>query len=402
MSFSVEFFKKNRDKLLDKIEDGIIVIGANGLLERSNDVAFPFRQDSTFWYLTGIQQPDFVLVIVPGETSFLVCPPRTAIQEIFDGAHDFKEIKKQSGIERIFDYKNGWEEIVAHALKASKVYTQLSRHHQTDIYENASKVALKKALKEKTGTEKLTSIMPQVAELRMIKQANEIQAIQKAVDISIDSFRAVMMSNWQKKFTNEASIANEFRYKFGNAQADVAYQPIVAAGKNACTLHYIDNNKNIKPSDTLLIDAGAEYNMYAADITRVYTPTKLNKRQLSVLEAVQETNQFAQNLIKPGVLLKDIEEQVEARLGRFLKNAGLITSQDHSSIRKYYPHSFSHHLGLDVHDVADYTRPLERNMVITVEPGLYIPEWNLGIRLEDDVVVTESGSKNMSARLPYC
>ena len=176
-----------------------------------------------------------------------------------------------------------------------------------------------------------------------------------------------------------------------------AFEPIVASGNNACTIHYVKNDSTIAKNFPLLVDTGAEFMNYAADISRTYLPANAPTRQKERYLAVREVADFARSIMKPGMLMRDIEQQVEKRMGEVLIELGLIKINETKEVRKYYPHAVSHHLGLDVHDLADYSVPLAENMVITVEPGIYIKQEGIGIRIEDDVLITNTGNKLLSA-----
>lgn len=399
VSFTADFFTNNRKKLKENIS-GITVVPGNGQLQRSGDTAYAFRQDSNFWYLTSIQEPDFVLVIA-GLEEFIILPKRTAIQEVFDGSFDLDELKQTSGIKRFFGNKEGWQRLEELAV-SQKVYmpTIEEQNLSNDIYINYAKTKTLTKIADLVGKDNIKNVSKHLTKLRMIKQTSEIKAIQKSIDISTKAFSKIMKEGWIKKYKNEADIAAEFTYEFCKVGAEHAYLPIVASGKNACTLHYIKNNQPIEQDKPLLIDAGAEKGMYASDITRVFAPEKYTHKQKRVYQAVKEANKKAIDMVEPGATLKDIELATEKFLGEFLFAEKYISSKERRDIRKYYPHSVSHHLGLDVHDVADYEKPLDEGMVITIEPGLYIPEIGVGIRIEDDILVTKKSNENLTASLP--
>lgn len=178
------------------------------------------------------------------------------------------------------------------------------------------------------------------------------------------------------------------------------FSPIVSAGERACVLHQNENNGEIGAKDLITVDIGAEVDNYSADITRTYSQSKPSKRQKAVHAAVEAVQDYAFSLVKPGVLLKENEALIEHYMGEKLRELGLIKTIDRDSVRTYFPHSTSHFLGLDVHDTGDYSRPLESGMVITIEPGIYIPQEGIGVRIEDDVLVTSKGYKILSGRLP--
>lgn len=233
----------------------------------------------------------------------------------------------------------------------------------------------------------------------MVKQPVELELLQQAIDITADTLLRLKKKGWQK-FAYEHEVEAAITANFRSSGSTHAYQPIVAAGKNACTLHYVHNNDAIEEGSLLLLDVGAEVHNYAADITRTYIVGEPTKRQQQVLDAVLDVHLFACDFLKPGILIRDYEESVQQYMGEKLRELGLIKSIEQSTVRHYYPHATSHFLGLDVHDVADYERPLEPGMVLTVEPGIYIPEEGIGIRIEDDVLIEENGIRVLSDKLP--
>lgn len=399
--FLSEFFVRNRQRLLEELDSNLIVLAANGLLQRSADTTFPFRQDSNFWYLTGIDEPDYVLV-VNGSSTFLIVPKRGEHRDQWDGAIDKKALKARSGITEIEEYHEGWVRLDLLIKKYKKVHSLVPAESYIDtfgFYTNPARGELVDHLKKHRKIE-LVDIRKNLARMRQIKQPEELQAIQAAINITAASLKKV-----QKKlasYAHEHEITADLTREFIRQGADGhAYQPIVASGRNAATIHYIANNQPINKGDLLLFDVGAEVGNYSADITRTYSAGKPTKRQRQVHAAVMRMHDAAMKRLKPGVNIREYEKQMDKLMARELKKLGLLDDlEDKKKLKKYYPHLASHFLGLDVHDAADYDRPLAPGMVLTVEPGIYIPEENIGIRVEDDVLVTESGLKILTVALP--
>jgi Xaa-Pro aminopeptidase len=397
--FTSDFFVANRKRLRESIgDDNPIIVTAHANVQRSGDVAYQFRQDSNFWYLTGITIPDIVLVM--SQDDFLILPERDAVLDTFEGAIDSVELQRESGITKVYNYHEGWEKLIT-LLKTSKhvnapLYKSYDDHHK--LFLNPAKSQLIRRLK-KLSVE-VNDIRKHLVHMRMIKQPLEIAAIKQAVDITIDAFLNVFQSGWVQNHPNERSIQAAVEYKFAASGCQPAYPSIVAGGNRACTLHYTANDHDIDRDELLLIDAGAEYNNYAADITRVYTARKMTTSQQEVYRAVKDAQAFVIDQLKPGVDLKGMQTKVSRHIGKFLKARHLITSLKPEQVYKYYPHAISHHLGLDVHDVADYSQPLQAGMVITVEPGIYIKEEAIGVRIEDDILITKNGAEVLSRRLP--
>jgi Xaa-Pro aminopeptidase len=229
----------------------------------------------------------------------------------------------------------------------------------------------------------------------MIKQPPELVALQQAIDITSKSLNDALAAGKEYEFEYqlEASIAHGFRYRGAHGHS---FEPIVAGGKNACTLHNVKNRSPLHQQTLVVCDVGAEVSHYAADITRTISVGKPTTRQKAVYAAVLSVQEYALGLLKPGVSLKKYEQQVVKRMGEELKRLGLIKRADSKNIRQYFPHATSHFLGLNVHDVGDYQLPLEAGIVLTCEPGIYIPEEGIGVRLEDDVLITSEGNRVLS------
>jgi Xaa-Pro aminopeptidase len=399
---NVSFFKENRERLRTLFTGTApIVITANGLLQRNNDTNYPFRQDSTFWYLTGLNEPDLVLVMDKGK-EYLIAPERDEHRAAFDGAIDYSELTTQSGIEQVLDTQTGWKQLGSRIKRVKHIATlaaPASYVVQHGLYTNPSRARLIEAIKTYNDAIELLDLRPHVTRMRMIKQSTEIDAIQQAIDLTAQTLSKLQKRGWDK-FAHEYEVEAVITGAFRKANANHAYQPIVAAGANACTLHYIQNSGAINEGSLLLLDVGAEVNNYAADITRTYAVGEPTKRQQQVFDSVLAVQEFATASLKIGTDMKQYEESIVQFMGEKLRELGLIKSIEEETVRKYYPHATSHFLGLDVHDIADYERPLEAGTVLTVEPGIYIPEEGIGIRIEDNILMEADGPQVLSSKLP--
>lgn len=396
------FFVANRERLRTMFSGTApIVLTANGLLQRNSDTTYPFRQDSTFWYLTGINEPDVILVMDKTK-DYLIIPGRDEHRVAFDGAIEDASLSNISGIETIYSEKIGWKHLgskikrVKHVATLAAPSSYVSYH---GMYTNPARARLLEQLKEHNEGLELLDLRPHIVRMRMIKQPFEIEAIQQAIDLTVGAIQKAKKKGWHT-YTNEYEIEASIDAYFRSHGVTHAYQPIIANGKNACTLHYIDNNSAIQSGTQLLLDVGAEVHNYAADITRTYFVGEPDKRYRQVYDAVLEVHQFAIDMIKSGMMMREYENKIQQFMGEKLRELGLIKSISDENVRHYYPHSTSHFLGLDVHDIADYDRPLEPGVVLTVEPGIYIPEEGIGIRIEDDVHLTESGLTVLTDKLP--
>jgi len=402
--FTSEFFAGNRRRLKELFTGTApIIMTANGLTQRGGDSSYGFAQDASFWYLTGLDEPDLVLVM-DRDREYLIAPELSDYQRAFDGAAPAETLARRSGITKIYDHKEGWQQLGGRVKKVKHVATLApppAYVEQYGLYTNPARAALVAELKTYNAELQLLDLGSHVARLRMVKQPAELAAIQAAIDITIaslkDAFRPAKRGKYAAEYELEAEIGYGFRKR---GAAGHAFAPIVAGGERACTLHNVANDAPLSADELIVVDVGAEADHYAADITRTISLAPPSRRQQAVYAAVLEAQEYAMGLLKPGVLMRQYEHQVELFLGEKLRELGLIKSITHEKVRHYCPHATSHFLGLNVHDVGDYDRPLEPGVVLTVEPGIYIPEESLGVRIEDDVLVTDQGVENLSRRLP--
>lgn len=396
------FFAGNRQRLRDLIpSDAVCVIAAQSLLQRSGDTTYPFRQDSNFFYLTGIDEPDVVLVMC-GDEEFLILPKRSEAETIFGGEINCDEIAKISNIRSIYDQKEGWDKYNKLQQSRKTVYTVGAAPskvlHTDSFFTNPARRNLIQKLRRLHKAIQVEDIRVQLMQLRMIKQPEEIAAIKAAIDVTKHGFDAVLRGLTEG--THERFLESIYDSEFKQRGAMHAYQPIIASGKNACMLHYIKNNQTVKSGDGVLLDVGAEVNNYSADISRTYFVGQISERKQQVYEAVVDAQQRAISLLKPGLAWKDWSLAVNQIIGEKLVALKLIQSVADQAVRQYFPHGIGHSLGLDVHDVCDY-KTIQQGMVITVEPGIYIQREGIGVRIEDDVLITGSGAENLSAHIAY-
>ncbi|CAN5177476.1 aminopeptidase P family protein [soil metagenome] len=399
--FSADFFAANRRRLQSVLPaDATIVVTANGLIQRGADSPFAFAQDANFWYLTGIDEPDVTLVI-DGQREFLLAPVREGARATFDGALDQEELIRVSGVSEVLNEAAGWKRVDEVLKKSGRVATLAaapSYIEQYGMYSNPSRLRLQERLHKHVAELEIIDIRIELARLRMIKQLPEIAAIQKAIDITAASLKDAFKgerTRFKYEYELEAAVAAGFRSR---GAVGHSFEPIVAGGQRACTLHNVANQSRLKADEIVVVDVGAEYEHYAADITRTVALQKPTARQQSVYDSVLEVQQYAANLLKPGVNLRDYEHKVAKRMAKELRLLKLIKSGD--DVRTYFPHATSHYLGLNVHDVGDYEQPLKPGIVMTVEPGIYIPDEGIGVRIEDDVLITDSGIQILSDSLP--
>ncbi len=397
--FKAEFFIRNRREFRKKLGSlGLSVIASNGLLQKSLDATFPFRQDSNFWYLTGLNEPS-ILLVIDGDDEYLVLPEQSEYMRIFDGGMDKESIGKSSGIGEVFDFQEGWNKLQKRLKKVKKVGVLLAPApyiQQLNMYVNPTKAQLQKQLLESNPKLEFKDIKPLTIGLRSIKQPEELSAIKKATNITMQGF--VDASKAFKSVKSEKELERVLSEQFLRADAEHAYSPIVASGKNATILHYVINDSNLTEKQLTLIDSGASIDMYSSDITRTLAKSP-TERQRKVHESVQNVLSLATEEIKPGITLRDFEKRVKEIMSERLIELGLLNSIDDDRYREYYPHATSHHVGLDVHDPIPSDEVLRPGMVLTVEPGIYIKKESVGVRIEDIVLVNKSGCENLSTKL---
>jgi Xaa-Pro aminopeptidase len=398
--FDTDFFTGNRQKLRKLCDqDAPIVIAANGLMQKSADVAYPFRQESNFWYLCGVDEPSALLIIDNDET-YIIMPDMSEYQQHFDGQKAVGLIERTSGITDVYAEKEGWQKLAKRAKQAGAVYSLTPPPAFIEVYgihTNPTRQLLVDRLLAIDKDIDVLDAREHLAHLRMVKQPPELQALQAAIDLTVGAFKHCKQGSYETEKELETALTMFF---LQHGQTPHGYDPIVASGKQACVLHYHDNDQSLKPGELILIDSGAEIDGYSADISRTYPFTKPTTRQHAVHAAVVAVQDYAFSLQKPGPSIRENEKLIEAFMGDQLVSLGLIKKPSREAVRRYYPHSTSHFLGRDVHDLGDYDQPLVENMVLTVEPGIYIPEENIGVRIEDDVLITKDGHKVLSLQLP--
>jgi Xaa-Pro aminopeptidase len=393
------FHATNRRKFAESIgPDAIAIIDTADVHYRAGDAEYPFRPDSNFYYITGISEPEAVLVLVPGH-------PNTDMRELlfisgtseFIGAWEGERLtpeaaSKLSGIKTVLDLSD-----------LPGILDRLLGRHQT-IYLNAdeslrshaSSPARRRAfeLRESMPLHDLRSALPQLSKQRMIKDPAEVEQIRRAIAAT----HRGLISAWTKlkpgvrEYELEAELISEYLRQGAHGHG---FMPIVASGSGGTIIHYMKNDETVGESDLVLFDTGAEVGWYPADISRTLPASgRFTDRQRAVYEAVYRTQQAGIALHKPGATILGIDEQMRNLLAAEIAQLGLK-----SPLAEYYPH-ISHHLGLDVHDTGDPRAKFEPGMVVTCEPGLYLREEGIGIRLEDDILITADGCEVLSRDIP--
>lgn len=396
---NANFFVKNRQRLGEQIGGGLIVASAYTRLQRTNDTYHRFEQESNFWYLTGINEPDWKLVYdAATHKSWLVAPDVDEVHRVFDGSLTDGDARTISGVDKV---------IVADELLT--LYRQLARRHSLvstfgpPSYAERFNFALNPALSEtkkqlERNFARVQLINKELAQLRAIKQPEEIMAIRRAIRTTIRAFEHVSdtIADYKHEYEIEADMTQIIRRSGADGHA---YDPIVASGAHATTLHYDKNHGRVQSKDLILIDVGARQDGYAADITRTYARSAASVRKQQVHGVVCQAQRDIIKLLGPELTIEEYQQSVDRIMGEAMASLGLGDAGEETMIRSYMPHAISHGLGVDVHDSLGAPKQFAEGMVLTVEPGIYLPKEHFGVRIEDDILITKHGAQNLSGAL---
>jgi len=390
--------QNRRKELLSQLDDNcVLILSTNPEQFRNGDVTFPFRPQSDFFYLTGFEEPEAVAVISK-ESYSMFLRPKDETREIWDGARlGLTQAPSALNLDHAYDI-NQLEDKLAQLIPANSC-----------IYFDAKSCMLDSKITNLLSQYNPISLQAPLHEMRLIKEESEILTMQKAADISSVAHTLAMAQVTPGMFEYELQSVFDAHFVKNNTQH--AYTPIVAGGKNACVLHYIENNQPLKSGDLVLIDAGCELDYYASDITRTFPVNGLfSEPQKKIYQIVLDAQLAAIDSIKPGADVHKPHKVACDIIQQGLENLGLLAPGE--PLSKFYMHGTGHWLGMDVHDVGKYQinkqhRVFEKGMVITVEPGIYIRKddkidpiyHNIGIRIEDDVVVTDQGNTVLTGSL---
>ncbi|PWJ42709.1 aminopeptidase P family protein [Sediminitomix flava] len=410
-----QLFIENRKRFAKKLKPGsIAVFNSSDIYPSSADGARPFLQHTDIFYLSGIDQEESVLVIAPdakqeAHKEMLFLRETNETIAVWEG-HKYtkEEAFETSGIKSVF-WLSDMERVLAEvAFESEFFYLNTNEHYRAGVSVQTRDDRFRTWCQERFPLHKYERVAPIMHELRAVKSQIEIDLIQKACDITEKGFRRIL--GFVKPGVMEYEIEAELYHEFiRNRSVGMAYEPIIASGGSACVLHYIENNRECKDGDLLLMDFGAEYANYSSDLTRTIPVNgKFTDRQKDVYNAVLRVQKKAYELLVPGNNWFTYHEQVGELMTQELIGLGLITEEDVKNqdpswpaYKKYFMHGTSHHLGLDVHDYGSRYHTFEAGMVFTVEPGIYIPEENIGIRIENDVVIQETGlPKDLMENIP--
>ncbi|HEY2646219.1 MAG TPA: Xaa-Pro peptidase family protein [Candidatus Acidoferrales bacterium] len=395
-----------RAKLVAAINAPVVLFGYTGH-EEANP-SYVFMQEENFYYLTGHNEEGAALLLVPesadqkgwnGAREILYLPPRDLAEEKWNGPRlgpDDPGIQARTGFARVETFAKLRDQVAALAKNYPEIYTELPGPHD-DGYPHAANWS--KWVKDAAPQATVKDVSSAVGTLRAIKSPGELALIQKAIDPSIDAHLEAMKMMRPGLYEYQVAARMVEIHDFAGCETE-AYAPIVGTGINSTVLHYNKLDRRIEDGDVVLMDVGGQYSGYASDITRTIPANgKFTARQREIYEIVLGAQNAALGALKPGMTIGGPPSTSLQKIAMDYIDSHGKDKEGHS-LGRYYIHGLSHHVGLNVHDPSGPARPLEPGMVITVEPGIYIPEENLGVRIEDDVLITPTGYKLLTARLP--
>jgi Xaa-Pro aminopeptidase len=429
-----DFHKGRRQALREKLPpNSVAVFFANAVRNRANDVNYLFHQDPNFYYLTGYKEPDAVLLIFKDKQTanngaqydeIIFVQPRNAAEEMWTGRRlGDQGVKSALGLEQAFNNTEFRKYNVDFSKFSSILFSDFKNdvrddpRDSSDLYSLIDQFKIKVNYPSAGNTLNVTREVPKnnlntrdlaviMGTLRGAKTKEELELVRKAVSISCIGQREVLKAIKPGMSEREIQGIHEFVFKKYQAE-ELGYPSIVGAGHNGCILHYEENYKpNVSNSELILMDLGAEFHGYTADVTRTIPVSgKFSSEQKQIYELVLKAQEAAMKICKPGITIQELSMVTRSVINSGLKDLGIIKSEDEKHL--YYPHGCCHHIGLDVHDPIPQG-PLRENMIITIEPGIYIPEnsncdkrwWGIAVRIEDDFLVTANGYENLSAAAP--
>lgn len=412
-NLSNSFFTNNRKRLVALLKQrSIAVFNSNDILPTNADGTFPFKQNNDLYYLTGIKQEESVLLLFPDaiensqkEILFILEP--NALQLKWEGnklsKEEASEISGISEVRYLSEFKNTFKQL---AVQAQTIYINTNEHARAKLTIKTRDDRFLTWSKANYALHHYERLAPLMQQLRVIKQEEEIALLKHAALITEKGFRRVL--NFVKPGVHQKQVEAEMIHEYMQYLGTWSdYQPIVASGADTCILHCNTNHKIIQNNELVLIDAAAAFDAYNADLTRtIPANAKYTTRQKEVYNAVLYIHRQMKMLLKPGALMKDLQSHCNELLIEQLVALGVCTMNDiklkgtQFCIHQYCGHNFSHFIGLDVHDVGDYNQKLAAGMVLTNEPGIYINEEQIGIRIENNILITENGIVDLMETIP--
>ena len=416
---NISIFKERRAKVASQMEsNSILMLCSSNIVPRNNDTTFPFRQDSNFYYLTGFNEPNSVMLLKSDGTAYIFCRNKNPELEKWDGfMWGYQAAADEFNFDDGFNI-NDIDQLAPQIINGtSTVYALVGKNKDFD-QQVIKWITAANSMERHQGNIDLKNFSNQLGMMRLVKEDSELSLMRKSCEIAALTHKAVISKAkvGMSEFDLETMYLNEFK---SHGSKDISYTPIVAGGERACILHYIDNNQPIADGELVLVDAGCEWGLYASDITRTYPINgKFSAEQRAVYDVVLEAHNKACEAIQIGANCTDPQKASELSLSQGLKDLGLLTQSmdeimDKQLFREFYYHKIGHWLGLDVHDDCPYSIgekevTFQKNMVMTIEPGIYINQtanvddkWKgIGIRIENDILATDTGYENLTSLVP--
>jgi Xaa-Pro aminopeptidase len=389
------------------------VVQSNDIQPTNADASQPFKQGSDLFYLTGVAQEETVLILFPEarepeDREILFLRESNDHIAVWEGTKLTKEqARERTGVSRV-EWTTAFDGIMNRLMpQAESVYLSTNEHPRGDLGFETKSLRFARECQARFPLHTYRRLAPLIYGLRSVKSNEEVEFTQIACDITEAGFRRVL--GFVKPGVGEWEVEAEFIHEFiKRGSHGFAYSPIIAGGLNACILHYIPNDQILEDGDLLLLDVAAEYGGWNADMTRTIPVSgKFTPRQKDVYNAVLRIMRYAASILRPGVFIADYQKMVIAQMDRELIGLGLYTAEEAAAapkdkplVKKYFMHGTSHHLGIDVHDVSPPNQPVAAGMIFTIEPGIYIPEEGMGVRLENDYLIGEKENIDLMANIP--
>jgi Xaa-Pro aminopeptidase len=408
-----KLFIENRARLAALLPPkSVAILNANDILPTNADGSLLMRANSDLFYLTGVEQEETILLIFPTaddeklrEILFLREPNEQ--NELWEG-HKLRkdEAQQLTGIRQVKWVQDFWSTFRRLVTEADQIFLNTNEHKRATAEVETRDDRFIREVQRRYPLHTYHRLAPLLHQLRLVKNEREVALIQRACKVTAKGFKRVL--RFTKPGRTELEVEAEFAHEFIRNRSRFAYDPIVATGKNACCLHYQENTAPLKAGQLLLLDVGAAYANYASDMTRTIPVSgTFTRRQRAVYDAVLRVLRASTDRLRPGLRPKDWQKAAEEQMTEELLKLGLLKPRDVKkqdpdwpAVKKYFMHGLGHPIGLDVHDVGDTTKPIEAGWVITVEPGIYVPEEELAIRLENTVLVAVDGPRNLMADIP--
>ena len=411
---SSSLFVSNREKFMSEMQkNSIAIFNSNDIMPTNADGTMPFRQNNDLFWLSGVDQEESILLLFPNhedktKREVLFLKETNQHIAIWEGQKlSKKDAFETSGISTVYWLSEFEEYLKKSMLKASHLYLNQNIHSRAENKVQTRDDRFRIYISKNYADMSIKDAAPIMHKLRSIKSIVEVNLIKKACDITENGFRRILpfIKPGVMEYEIEAELIHEF---INNQSRGFAYQPIIGSGINSCVLHYIQNNSKCLEDEILLMDFGAEYANYASDMTRtVPVSGRFTLRQRAVYDSVLHVMQEATKMLRPGTSFTDYNKEIGKIMQEELIKLGLLDRHDvlkqdtkNPLYKKYFMHGTSHYLGLDVHDVGSMEWPMQEGMVFTCEPGIYIPEEKIGIRLENDILVTDSNPVDLMKNIP--